>query len=413
MKMKNSYLLLFLFAYCQGMCQSLEALLQQIPNQNLSLKVLEKDYEVALEKVNQIQPRPDPEFGLGVFPLPVETRLGGQAVRLSAMQQFPWFGSVESQREIELARAKIEQGKIAVQEWELAYQLEQAYYELYEISRRRALLKRQVGLLHSLEQLTLAKVESGQTTAADVLQVQLEIETLQQEIAILKTKLSVPTITINQILNRPLTQSVDLIDSLSFITLPIDRTELYEQIATQYPLLQLFELGQEAARQQIAANEIADKPTFGIGLDYILLNKRSDANPVHNGRDILQIKAMVRLPLYKEKYTSKEKEELLKIESLEQQMANTISQIKAEIERAYALQETAALQVAFSEKQIVLTKATIRILEADYSANGDNFAELLQLQRALVTYDLKILEAIVQSHLADLAIRKYYKQGDK
>ena len=95
MKIKLALLLIMVFGVVQLPAQPLTELVQQIPNNNLSLKVQEKEYYATLEQATQINPRPDPELGVGIFPLPVETRLGGQALRVSAMQLFPWFGTID------------------------------------------------------------------------------------------------------------------------------------------------------------------------------------------------------------------------------------------------------------------------------------------------------------------------------
>ena len=58
---------------------------------------------------------------------------------------------------------------------------------------------------------------------------------------------------------------------------------------------------------------LESKPTFGFGMDYIMVDSRSDANPSRNGRDIFQISAKLKIPIFKEKYQAKEREEKLKI----------------------------------------------------------------------------------------------------
>ncbi len=407
MKQKIKLLFLIIVGCSQLPAQPLPELIQQIADNNLSLKVQEKEYYATLEGAAQINPRPDPELGVGIFPLPVETRLGGQALRVSAMQRFPWFGTIDSQKEVALAKAAVVQGQLSVRELELKYQVEQAYLRLYKTQKSSVIIGRNLVFLEALERLALAKVESGTAIAADVLRVQLQIETLRQELAILETQERPPTIQINQILNRSLDQTIEVMDSLTFATLPIDKIGLLEQIAADHPLLKMYDLQQEVATARIDANGIADKPTFGVGVDYIMVNKRDDAMPARNGRDIVQLKAVVRLPLYKGKYESKEKEELLKIEALDFQKADVLAQFQAAIETAYARYDAAVLQMDLYQKQIALTQATIRILETDYSANGKNFDELLRLQKELIEYDLKILHAIVESHLAKSEIDRY------
>ncbi|MDF1866141.1 MAG: TolC family protein [Saprospiraceae bacterium] len=95
---------------------------------------------------------------------------------------------------------------------------------------------------------------------------------------------------------------------------------------------------------------------------------------------------------------------------MEDKKADVVSRFTAAIERAYADYETARLRVELYNQQIDITKAAINILETDYSAKGKNFDELLRLEKELIDYDLKILKAIVQSHLAKSSIERFIIQ---
>ncbi len=405
--MRYQILFIFLLLSLNNYAQPLAQLLDQVAANNLSLKVLEKNYYATLEKAPQVNQRPDPEIGIGVFPLPVETRLGGQTLRLSAMQMFPWPGTLDSKEAVVLAEAKVQHQRISAEALELHYQIEQAYYQLYEIKESRLIIERNLELLEALERLALVKVESGSAIAADVLRVQLQIEALKQELEIWNTKVVAPTTTINQILNRPLDQTIIITDRLDFAILAINRDSLIQTIVDNHPMLHLFDLQQEVSKEAIALNTAGQKPSFGVGLDYITVDKRSDAMPVRNGRDILQVKGVLRIPLYKGKYEAKEKEEQFKIEAIEHKKEDLLSHFKANIDVAFAKYKAAELQIALYQKQIALTQATIRILETNYSTNGKSFDELLRLQMDLIDYDLKTLRAIVQSHLAKSDMERY------
>ena len=69
-----------------------------------------------------------------------------------------------------------------------------------------------------------------------------------------------------------------------------------------------------------------------------------------------------------------------------------------------------ALSIDLYQEQIEITKSSIKILETTYSVKGNNFNELLQLEKELIDYDLKILKAIVQSHLAKSTIERFIKK---
>ncbi len=390
--------------------QSLDDLMEKAVAENLELKVLDQEYLAALEKAPQVSQLPDPEVGIGAFPFPVETRLGAQTARLSATQMFPWFGTLDSQVDLEKTKAKALYERLGAKQLNLFFQIKSAYFRLYEIEQSQAIIQRNITLFESLERLALTKVESGKATAADVLRVQLKIEELQQELEILEAAKTNPKATINQLLNRSVETPITTTDSLSFALLPFDRDTLTTNIRENHPMLRMFELQQEVSRKSISLNALDGKPTFGVGMDYIMVDQRSDAAPANNGRDILQLRASIKIPLYREKYDAKRAEENLKIGALEHRKADVLSKFKAAIEKAYADYRAAQLKMDLYDKQVEITEAAINILESEYSSKGNNFDELLRLEKELIDYDLKMLKAIVQSHLAKSNIERFIIQ---
>ena len=133
-------------------------------------------------------------------------------------------------------------------------------------------------------------------------------------------------------------------------------------------------------------------------------------SPANNGRDILQLRASVKIPFYRKKYSAKQAEENLKIAALENKKANVLSLFNATIEKAYADHRSAQLKMDLYAKQIEITQAAINILESEYSSMGNNFDELLRLEKEMIDYDLKILKAIVQSHIAKSSIERFIIQ---
>ncbi|MEL6925304.1 MAG: TolC family protein, partial [Bacteroidota bacterium] len=213
---------------------------------------------------------------------------------------------------------------------------------------------------------------------------------------------------INELLDRPLDTEVTVTDSLGFTELPTDRNAMQDAIRASHPMVRMFALQQAVSEEAIALNRLQGKPSFGVGMDYIMVNKRSDVPELKaNGRDIIQLRASVKIPLNKTKYDAKEREERLNVEVLETKKSAILSRFNAAIDRAYTDHEMARRQLALYQQQITLTKAAINILQTQYSASGNKFDELLRLEKDLIDYELKIMKAIVKSHLAKAAIEKY------
>ena len=163
---------------------------------------------------------------------------------------------------------------------------------------------------------------------------------------------------------------------------------------------------QEQSQRRIELNDKMRMPSVGVGADYIFVSPRDDLMPDRNGRDILQLKAMVSVPLYGRKYDALQREEEYRIQALEHMKADASNVFSSEVSNALARHRTAELQIDLYMGQIENVRSARRILESDYSASGDKFDELLEVEMDLLNYDLKILRAVVDSHRAVATIQK-------
>lgn len=391
--------------------QTLDELINIAESNNLQLKVLENEYFAALEKAPQASQLPDFEIGLGFYPLPVETRLGAQNTRLSAAQMFPWFGTLDAKSDLEVAKATAIHKRVAISNLELSFKIKQAYFQLYEIEQSQVFIQKNITLFESLERLALTKVENGKASTADVLRVQLKTEEFKQELQILESTKISPRVTINQLLDRPFETMININEALSFAELAYNKTSLLDQIQATHPSLLQLERQQDVSKQALVVNSLNAKPSFGVGADYMMLSPRTDADPTNNGRNVLQMRVVVRIPLNQQKYHAKEREEHFKYTVLDQKKDDLFSFFGANIEKAYAAHEIAQLRTKLFIRQKKLTQATVNILQTKYSTQGSSFDELLRLEQELVSYDLKILKAIVQSHIAKSQIERFLPES--
>lgn len=387
--------------------QPLPDLLQLAEQNNPQLQALETDYRATLEQAPQVSQMPDPELGIGLFPLPVETRLGPQRLRLGATQMLPWKGTLDAKEAVVLAKAKTQYQQVAAVKLELFFQVKKAWLELYELEEKRDIARRSIRIFESMENFTLAKVESGKASLADVLRVQLKIQELEAELELLENQKLKPLAALNAVLNRPAATPVSVEDSLALAIIPFEREALLAEVRAQHPMVRMYALQQEISRKNMALNELAGKPTFGVGLDYIMVGKRSDADPPGNGRDILMPRASVRIPLHREQYEAKRREEELKIAAIDLRTEDLLNGFRTTIEQAYAEQQDAALKLKLYDELERTTQAAIEVLQSDYSASGRGFDELLRMQNDLVQYDRMRLRARVQSHLAKASVERF------
>ncbi|RMG86000.1 MAG: TolC family protein [Bacteroidetes bacterium] len=398
---------LFVAGFSGLNAQPLDTLLAHAADNNLELKALYQDYLAALEKAPQVGQLPDPEVMAGVFVLPVETRVGPQWVRLGATQMFPWKGTLKAREEVVLAMAKARFEKIEATRLNLFYEVKKAWLALYELEKSKDIIRRNIQIFESMQRLALAKVESGKGSSADVLRIQLKLQELNTELALLDIRSKKPLAALNQVLNRPLDTPVRFEDSLALAVIPYNRDTLAAYLTAEHPLIRMYNAQQETARNAMHLNALEGKPSFGVGMDYIVVGKRKNVELSDNGKDILSPRVGVKIPLFRQKYAAKDREESLKIAALEYRKEDARNRFLAEIEKAWADRDDAARSLGLYDELIRTTRAAIRILEADYSTAGRNFDELLRLRNELVNYDLKILKAVVKSHLAKAKIEQF------
>jgi outer membrane protein TolC len=384
--------------------QSLEALLQMASSNNFELKALENEYSAALEIAPQVNQLPDPEFNAGLFVLPTETRLGPQRFVLGASQMLPWKGTRSARTSLAHSQASTKFQQIDGAKLDILYQVKIAYFELYELIQTIEIIENNLPIFKALESITLIKTENGQADIADVLQVQLKIRDLEQQLKILEIQKREALARLNKSIGRPVDTEVKIETTLSRAVLPTSKNDLLNTINQSHPVIKMYSSQQESAQRAIELNELNGKPTFGLGLDYILVGERDDLNPEGNGRDILIPKVKIKLPINRQKYTSKKQEEQLKIAALENRIANAQITFASMVEQAYVAFENADIKLAFFNDQKHILESIIDIKKEKYSQSGNNFEELLRLENDLLEYDLKILRAIIQSNQAKAKI---------
>ncbi len=99
--MRKIILVTLLLAVCNLSAQSLTNYYELAAKNNPELKAKYKEFEASLQKIPQVSSLPDPNFSLGYFISPVETRLGPQNMKFSLTQMFPCLNDLYNSRERE------------------------------------------------------------------------------------------------------------------------------------------------------------------------------------------------------------------------------------------------------------------------------------------------------------------------
>lgn len=381
-----------------GNGQSLEAYFKIAAENNPGLQAVYKEYEVALQRVPQVNSIPDPVLSFGYFLSPAETRVGPQQARFSLTQMFPWFGTLKARGNVAalLAEAKFENFMDARNK--LFLQVASAYYPLYEIRTWMQLEEENIRILESYQNIATRKFENGTASMVDVLRAEIMLNEAQTNLEILKDQQGPMETAFNNLLNRPVGEGVFTSDTLIAEVLSGDLRK--DSLISRHPIIQALELKLQSSKTSELLARRQGFPQLGIGLDYVLVGEREDLSLPDNGKDIFMPMISISIPIFRGKYNASVKEAQLMQESYAFQRQEAENKLISEYEAAwFDVQKQLQLLTLYKE-QIQTTEQSLNLLFTSYGNSGKEFEELLRMQQKLLQYQKMRTTALVQYHLA-------------
>ncbi|KKL23480.1 hypothetical protein LCGC14_2424950, partial [marine sediment metagenome] len=199
---KYTYLSFLLLIGACGQSQNLQSYIQEAEANNPNLQAYELRYNIAQEKVNEVNALPNTTLSAGYFVSEPETRTGAQRARFSISQMLPWFGTITARENYASAMAETEFVEIAIAKRKLSLAVAESYYQLYAFKAEQDVLLKNIRLLKSYEQLALTSVEVGKASAVDVLRLQIRQNELEKQKEVLGEDYLAEKVQFNNLLNK-------------------------------------------------------------------------------------------------------------------------------------------------------------------------------------------------------------------
>ena len=393
------YLLLFTASLSVGFGQSnLDTYLELAVQNNPGMRARYAEFDAAMQKVPQMGTLEDPNLRVSAFGQMVETRTGAQMLNLSLEQMFPWFGTLKEQRNAAALNAEIAFESYKIERNELRLKVKELYYPLYELDESIRLNEANLEILKTFKTLAISKFQNGNGKLSDALRVDIMINEIHTDINILKEKRKSLVIAFNKSLNRDVLAEV-LVDEPTELTTPLT----HRDSLTNNPQL-------EALRKKVSASKAAERvavkqgmPRLGVGVQYIVTQKRPKMTFADNGQDAYMAMFSVSLPIYRKKYKAAVKESQLMQTSFTEMQTEVQNNLIAQYEMASFELSRVKQQVDLYSRQVAQTKQIITLLTTAYGNDEADFEEILSMQQALLKYEL--LEITAKKEYA-LAIAK-------
>lgn len=375
-------------------------------------------YKSSLQRIPQAGAYPDPTLDIGFFLKPMDIIDGKQVADFKLMQMFPWFGTQKATRtEAEqMAKMAYEEFRLSVNN--LYLDVYTKWYELSSLQQQLKNSKKNKDLLLQLEKLAERKFSSptnnsmGGSTGgggmSDVLRIQLEVAELDNTIESIASELNAKKTAFNALLNQSAQNQISVPDTIIQTPYVFNVTAVMVQITNGNPMLKMIVEEELAYKAKAEADKKMSYPTLGIGVQYSLINKRSNMLlPVSdmNGMDMFMPMVSISLPIFRGKYKAQQKESELAILSTVEKYEDTRNSLEAQVYQVKYELDDAARKVELYNKQTELAQTTYKLLVQEFVSGRSDLTNLIQVHRQLIDYTFKKADATARYNTVVASIR--------
>jgi outer membrane protein, heavy metal efflux system len=411
MKNKTHYLkIIVVLGFCcwsfVAQAQSLDLLIEEAMQNNPEIQKFELQYRIAKEKVNEVNTIPNTEFAVGYFISEPETRTGAQRARFSVKQMLPWFGNITARENYVSSLADAKYEDIVIAKRKLITSVSQSYYNLYSNKAKQQVLADNIKLLETYETLALTSVEVGKASAVDVLRLQMRQNEMQQLRDVLQQQFLSEQTSLNNLLNRDDTVSIQVVDEL---LIPSEDVEINSSQLALHPELLKYDKLFKSVEQSELLNQKESSPMIGFGLDYIPVSERTDVDLLDNGKDIIMPMVSVSIPIFNKKYTSVSKQNELQQQEINYQKQERLNTLETLLDKAINDRISARISNATATKNLKQAKDAENILIKSYETGTIDFKDVLDIQELQLKFQMNQIDA-VKAYYVQTTIINYLTQ---
>ena len=382
--------------------QQLDHLIQEALRNNPEIQKYKLRYNIASEKIKEVNTIPNTEIAVGYFVSEPETRTGAQRAKISIKQLFPWFGSITAREDYANSLAEVTYEDIVITKRKLVVAVSQSYYKLYTIKAKQQILVENVALLKTYETLALTSVEVGKASAVDVFRLQIRQNELDQLQQVLEQNYLAEQTQLNKLLNRDKSITVSIKDTL---TIPLESHVISLENLQLHPELTKYDKLYKSVEQSELLNQKESSPMFGIGLDYIAVSERPDLTFSDNGKDILMPMISLSIPIFNKKYTSKTKQNQLEQQEISAQKQERFNKLETVLDNAINQSIAAKISYNTQVKNLKQAKDAEDILIKSYETGTIDFNDVLDIQELQLKFQINQIESIKKFYLQTLVIK--------
>jgi cobalt-zinc-cadmium efflux system outer membrane protein len=396
---KRSFLLAFA-CYClpffiwSAKAQTPRQYLKEAAENNPGLQAAYLEFEASMQQMAQTKALPDPTLSFGYFISPVETRIGPQRLKLSLVQKFPWFGTNDASTDVQMYAAKEAYQTFLAARDEIFYQVRRAYLEMLNIHQTLALQAENLQHLETRRRLAVDKYSEGKQPLVDVLRIELDIDNTRTEMYVLESEMRVLKLRFNRMLNRSDDTQVFFPDSMDAVSL--SEIDFHSDSIALNPRLGALEMKINAAEASELVARREGAPSFAVGIDYVMVDKRTDVDLPDNGRDALMPMVSMSLPIFSKRSEASVKQSQLMQKSLSQRKIEVQNRLVSSLKSAVAKMQQAKATYELHQSQITKIMRMLELLQVAYADDQGDFEQILTMQQQVLKHKIAASNAATQ-----------------
>ncbi|MBD5780609.1 TolC family protein [Pelagicoccus sp. NFK12] len=360
---------------------------------NPELQAAEKRYQAARQSIDYAGALPNPRVQLTHFVESIQTRTGPQRQAISLQQPLPWFGKLDTTRQIARSQSEALWHSYASQQFELADKIASSVLEIAFLDKAIAITKQNASLLNRLEAIVEDKVKAG-GDLSDLLKIQVEAHRLEDTLASQETKRVMSLATLQSLLGSD-SETLQLPSDWNAPSLAsTQEQEWLDAIRQRSPKLAMLRslAENQASRERLA--QFAAKPDLSVGINYIRTGQSLGSNAPDNGRDPWAIMVGISLPIWGKANNAIALQASLEKEAMEADIRGLELELNATGKSLLArLADSKARMIRYETKLLPLARQAQEISASSYQTGKASILDLIDSERALLKLETEYWRA--------------------
>ena len=363
---------------------------------NPGLEAAFNRWKAALERIPQARSLPDPKFNYRYFIEKVETRVGAQSQAFGIAQIFPWFGKLQLKANAASDTAAIARQQYEAEKLKLFFQLKDAYYEYYYLTRAIAIVEENIQLMENFESVARTRYKTNTADHPDIIRAQVELGKLEDRLKTLQDLRSPIIARLNAALNQPPDTPLPEPKQIEEESVIFTDSQLFDWMADSNPQLRSLDFEIAKSRTNIDLAKKDYYPDITLGIDFIDTDDAAGPTPPSDsGKDPVIAMLSVNLPIWREKLDAglRQARHQHRAAVLDQsQKLNTLNaQLKLTL---YNFRDGDRKIDLYRDTLLPKALESVKANEASFRAGKNTFLDLIDAQRIMLAFELDYERAL-------------------